>query len=62
MLKRVSIELWFVRSTKSIRNYELRITCKRLIEVCAEHKNKRHYVPRRKPACAKVSEEKRRTV
>ncbi len=24
--------------------------------------NKRHYVPRRKPACAKVSEEKRRTV
>ena len=24
--------------------------------------NKRHYVPRRKPACANVSEEKRRTV
>ena len=30
--------------------------------VCAKHKSKRHYVPRRKPACAKVSEEKRRTV
>ena len=26
MLKRVSVELWFVRSTKSIRNYELGIT------------------------------------
>ena len=36
--------------------------CKRWIVVCAEHKWKRHYVPRRKPACAKVSEEKRRTV
>ena len=36
MLKRVSVELWFVRSTKSIRNYELRITCKRLIEVLCE--------------------------
>ena len=36
--------------------------CKRWLVVCAEHKNKRHYVPRRKPACAKVSEEKRRTV
>ena len=34
----------------------------RLIVGLCGAQNKRHYVPRRKPACANVSEEKRRTV